>query len=136
MDLLTACVESLDDPQWFLVFVRPAGYPEGAPPGHPQLPFCIVAVATFAETEAIFYNHVRRLQSYQDAFGLLPHPRSMKPLASRWGTSRAACRNVSCRSHACARAGSFSGTPSTASDCMTWLTCFHECMSCMPVRLV
>lgn len=85
MDLLTARVESLDDPQWFLVFVRPAGYPEGAPPGHPQLPFCIVAVATFAETEAIFYNHVRRLQSYQDAFGLLPAPEEHEAAGIKMG---------------------------------------------------
>lgn len=74
MDLLCMRVESLDSPGWFLVWVRPQGYPLSAPVGYPDLPFCIIAVATFAETETIFYSHVWWRQEYRDAFQLPAAP--------------------------------------------------------------
>lgn len=81
MKLLKKRKASLDgDGGWFLLFLWTKGPRKVAPAGFPYFPFTIVGVVSFAETEIIYYDRIRVLPSYQEAFGLLPAPAADDPV--------------------------------------------------------
>lgn len=74
MLLLLGRVECIDRPVWFYEAARLPNYPQVVPPGKPNLPFTIVAVATAAETEEVYYDRLRPQAKYRDAYDLAPAP--------------------------------------------------------------
>lgn len=74
MEAVIRRVAPLVSESWFISFIRPDGYVTSVPEGFPDFPFTIIGVTAFSETEAVYHDRVRPLESYTSAYGLLPVP--------------------------------------------------------------
>ena len=84
MALLHTRVESLESPSWFLIYNRPQQLPP-LHPGHPYLPYTIIAVATASEAEPLYFNRIRNSSAYREAYRL---PQLELPVQSNTGIIR------------------------------------------------